>query len=276
MRHHICCVVLAALFAGQNTAGEDGEPTARSWSAKELTDHYVAQVAKLRAAGYPELFGGGDCFEQRFSVNRPAWSPYASLYDELVSAAPLWVDDEFIPFLIVIPEECAPLLWQATRVKTHGIKADAPQFPVAKIVNAKAVATPRRKPYFIFNVNTGAKLARTSVVWAEREFANPTCPRRGLTFAEGVALLIQEPDAIKCERGIDEDYREHFAYGNLAFLSSYYGGEPRDKSDGDTIAFVVRRDELHRGYFVPVPRGDMTPNYTRFIYPSCDATAKTE
>ncbi|MDO8585093.1 MAG: DUF5701 family protein [bacterium] len=270
MHYNMRCAFM--LFIAMIGVNADERPSGRMWEAEDLKTRYIAQVARLRALGYPAMFGGDSLFEERFKADRQPWSPYKSVYEELFKTTPVWVDDGNIPMLIVVPRNCAPLRWQATRVMIDGVKSDAPQFELSRVQDI-ADSPALQRPYILFNVNPGADTYTTSVHGAENDLKN--MHRRGLTFAEGIALLAQYPDVMKCNRGINEDYRERFAFGRVVFLGASYGGAcPCDNTAEEFITFKVRKhqgDGFARGYFTPVIRRDMTPNYSRFLFPSCEA-----
>lgn len=246
-----------------------GTPDGRFLEFAELEKHYIAQVARLRSTGYAEMFGGNDWFEQVFvPIGFSCGSP-SSFRAELKSASPVWVNDGNIPFLIVIPEECAPLAWQASRVMVNELRADTPRFPITRINGA---TTPKRAPYLIFNVNPGTASWRTSLANTENAITN--AHQRGLTFAEGIALLLHYPDTTKCQQGIDENYKEHYAFGRVVFLSARYNGAcPADPTAEEFVTFRVRKNaegRFTRGYYTTTLRRDMAPNIERYIFPSCD------
>ncbi len=248
------------------------ESRGRYWSLDELRKVYAAQVGKLRVRSYAALFGE-DPFQWLFGCQNAngGWVFPESLYTTLTKDAPVWVDEGNAPLLIVVPETYAPLRWQARRVEIGGIMNNVPDFDLSRL-EQPGVETPPY-PYLIYNVSLGTETARTSIDGAERDIARMA--RRGLTFAEGVALLTHYPDAMHCEKGMDEDYRRRFSLGRPVFLEARYGPACQcDRTMDEYATFVVRKGAvLSRGSFVPVIRRDMRPNYTRFLFPSCDPYA---
>ncbi|GEM_PF-5732630 len=275
-----CAVPFVPSSVRRNEEAEPPRPVrdqskGRYWLIDELTPLFDAQVHKLQALGYADLFGGEDpCSWLIGSVS--ADGTYHTAYPESLSTkyardAPVWVDEGNIPLLIVIPETYAPYRWQTRHVKAGGIMSEVPGFSLARL-EQPGVRTPQY-PYLIYNVNPGTDTAHTSVDNVECELAE--ADRSGLTFAEGIALLTHYPDAIRCEQGTDEDYREHYAFGNMVFLEARDGGPcPCDKTAEEYVTFTILKDTpLSRGRFIPIIRRDMRPNYTRFIFPSCDLYA---
>lgn len=249
------------------------ESRGRYWSLDELRKVYVAQVGKLRARGYATLFGE-DQFPWLFAgglVPNGDWVYPESLYRTLLNDTPVWVDEEHLPLLIVIPETYAPLRWQARHVDIDDIMSNVPDFDLTRLEQL-GVETPPY-PYLIYNVSPGTDTARTSIDSVERDIAG--MGRRGLTLAEGIALLTHYPDAVRCEKGVDENRREHFSLGHMVFLEARDGaGCKCDHTRDAYVTFVVREgNALSRGSFIPVIRADMQPNYTRFIFPSRDPNA---
>lgn len=300
--------LLAALVvAGTGAIGEEPGAHGHYWSLEELDSCYVAQVARLRALNYQQMFGGSAEFELYFRTEEVSHMedaeddseimlgpfffgpfrhqepekfkivdiPEGPLHVNLRAAAPIWVDDGNVPLLIVVPECRAPLRWQTKHAKIGGIMSDVPDFDFSQLRDT-VTDVPRDRPYLIYNVNLGAETVRTSLGIAEWEFKE--AKRRGLTFAEGLALLQQYPDAVKCEQGVDEDHREHFALGHPVFLGTNYGSPCRfDKTLEEFIVFIVRKETvLSRGNFLPIIRRDMQPNSTRFLFPSCALAPATE
>lgn len=248
------------------------ESCGRYWPLDELRKVYAAQVGKLRARGYAALFGE-DPLMWLISGYLPNgdWMFPESLYVTLAKDAPVWVDAGNIPLLIVIPEGYAPYAWQARRAEIGGVMNNVPDFDLSRVEHP-GVETPPY-PYLIYNVSTGTDTARISIDGAERDLKR-SC-RRGLTFAEGVALLTHYPDAMHCEEDMDENYRKHFSLGRLVFLEARCGPACKcDRTIDEYATFVVRKGAvLSRGNFIPVIRRDMRPNYARFLFPSCDPYA---
>lgn len=279
MKQLLVCAIIA-LLSGMTAPANDTPTANRYWPLKELEPFYNAQIERLRTIGYAELFGGDALFDLAFNHEQPSkgirgYYP-ESLYVKLAQAAPIWVDAGNIPLLIVVTESYAPYRWQAKQVRIDGIAADTPTFDLTRI-NDTAEDAPRCYPYLIFNVNMGTDTAHSSIDCVTTDFESSG--RRGLTFAEGLALLEQYPDAVKCERDMDEDHRQRFAFGQCVFLESLYGGACADREMEEVIAFAVLENEddgFVRGYFTHVIRRDMRPNCTRFLFPSCDPNASQQ
>lgn len=168
------CMFSGVLFA-------EGEPTPEALGKK-----FDAQVARLVERGYPELFGDRVIFDKEMAKLREKAVKY-------VPASPGYT------FLIVIPENYAPLNWQIRQIilPTGEICGFATRYLMFRekleIQNRDGFKAPR-KPYLLFDVDDGASTVKCLAPDAVAEFKK--AGRRGLTFEECTSFLVQRPELL--------------------------------------------------------------------------------
>lgn len=246
------------------------KPSYRYYSAEELAKEYVKQLRRLEELGYHEFFGKGplinpfNCISEEWEWDKPVLASRA-LHSRLLTDGPTMpIGNGNIPFLIVIPNRYVPILWQATRLRVEGAGARPPDFGPNDVHDAETLP---ETPYIIFNIDLGTQYYNHSGGYAEGDWGET---RRGLTLAEGLMLLIQYPEAMQCMRGIDENYTTRFRYTTPCFLGSHIGHAwPRDSRNQRPPIFIPH-PRIGRPCAGTTERRELTPNYERFSFPSCD------
>jgi len=125
-----------------------------------------------------------------------------SEYEEVI------LSDNYLPFLIIIPEKLVPLSEQIGKIvrsirlwigdEVIEVYRDFPSvYRPEKIVDY--VDTPKH-PYLLFNVENGSETEGLSI--AEAVQAIERKGRRPLTVTEGIALYLQKPEVINYFRAL--------------------------------------------------------------------------
>lgn len=209
--------ILALLTLSVASTFAEGEPTRRS-----SAEQFDAQVARLVERGYPKLFGDRNIFDKEMSRLREEAVKY-------VPAKPGYT------FLVVIPENDAPLPWQLKQITIQSRSS----VETCNISNWRFVfrglsefrdtmpAPATREPYLIYDVDLGAD---TVTQWVCDTLAElPKTHRRGLTALECTALLVQHPEILSGAKiaAIGTEIADQDPAQTTKFACWYlYAGEP--------------------------------------------------
>ncbi|MDO8585092.1 MAG: DUF5701 family protein [bacterium] len=158
----------------------EGGPTPEA-----LGKAFDAQVARLTERGYPKMFGESKIFDETMAKLRAEAVQY-------VPAKPEYT------FLIVIPENDAPLAWQVRQIITpSGEACNIPlEFAFRENVEMKnnGTFTTPREPYLCYDIDAGDATANQWICDVAVGLA--TAHRRGLTLLECVSFLVQHPELL--------------------------------------------------------------------------------
>lgn len=172
-------IALLALSAVCAQAGDEPTPEA-------LGKQFDAQVARLIERGYPKMFGDRAVFDKEMS----------RLREEAVKYKPT---KPGYTFLVVIPGNRAPMNWQIAQIimptgETCEIRE--PHIGLRgrlEMQNRGDFKTPQ-EPYLLCDVSEGDDTAKRWVCDIIPELRD--AGRRGLTFEECIALLVQRPEIL--------------------------------------------------------------------------------